>query len=167
MNDVDQQAQSVALLRYGLIADLVQMKSGSTGLYARIREKAAAEHTISGTTRTRVAAETIRDWLKRYRRGGFDALLPRRRVDRGRPRAIPEPVAELLCSLKEQKPALSVRLLIREARAPQELSHRLPRRRDARRAVLRVRLVGKHSSVPACVQAGAGAPRAAGASLRR
>src|SRR5690606_27380510 len=97
----DQHAQSVALFRYGLIADLAQLKPG-TGLYARIREKAAAEHTIPGTTRTRVAAETIRDWLKRYRRGGFDALVPRRRADRGRARSIPEPVAELLCSLKEQ-----------------------------------------------------------------
>src|SRR5690606_22075060 len=126
MNDVDQHAQSVALFRYGLIADLAQMKSGSAGLYARIREKAAAEYTIPGTTRTRVAAETIRDWLKRYRRGGFDALVPRRRADRGRARAIPEPVAELLCSLKEQKPALSVRLLIREARATGAVPPELP-----------------------------------------
>ena len=100
MTNVDNQAQSVALFRYGLIADLAQLKPG-TGLYARIREKAAAEHTIPGTTRTRVAAEMIRDWLKRYRRGGFDALVPRRRADRGRARAIPEPIAELLCSLKE------------------------------------------------------------------
>lgn len=108
------------------IADLVQLPPGSKGLYARIREKAAAEYTIPGTTRTRVAAETIRDWLKRYRRGGFDALLPRRRADRGRPRAIPEPVAELLCSLKELKPALSVRLLIREARATGQVPPELP-----------------------------------------
>lgn len=126
MNDVDQHAQSVALFRYGLIADLVQMKADKKGLYARIREKAAAEHTIPGTTRTRVAAETIRDWLKRYRRGGFDALVPRRRADRGRARAIPEPIAELLCSLKEQKPALSVRLLIGEARATGKVPPELP-----------------------------------------
>lgn len=126
MTDVDRHAQSVALFRYGLIADLAQLPPGSKGLYARIREKAAVEHTIPGTTRTRVAAETIRDWLKRYRRGGFDALMPRRRADRGRARAIPEPVAELLCSLKELKPALSVRLLIREARATGEVPPELP-----------------------------------------
>jgi hypothetical protein len=36
MTDVDNQAQSVALFRYGLIADLVQLKP-LTGLYARIR----------------------------------------------------------------------------------------------------------------------------------
>jgi transposase InsO family protein len=125
MTDVDNQAQSVALFRYGLIADLAQLKP-RTGLYARIREKAAAEHTIPGSTRTRVAAETIRDWLKRYRRGGFDALMPRRRADRGRARAIPEPVAELLCSLKEQKVALSVRLLISEARATGQVPPELP-----------------------------------------
>jgi putative transposase len=126
MTDVDQHAQAVALFRYGLIADLAQLPPGSAGLYARIREKAAADYTIPGTTRTRVAAETIRDWLKRYRRGGFDALMPRRRADRGRSRAIPEPVAELLYSLKELKPALSVRLLIREARATGQVPPELP-----------------------------------------
>jgi transposase InsO family protein len=126
MTDLDPHHQAVALFRYGLIADLAQLPPGSPGLYARLREKAAAEHTIPGTTRTRVAAETIRDWLKRYRRGGFDALMPKPRADRGRSRAIPEPVAERLCTLKEQHPALSVRRLIRQARASGLVPPELP-----------------------------------------
>jgi hypothetical protein len=67
---------AVALFRYGLIADLVHLPPGAKGLYERIGEKAAADHTIPGSTRTRVAAETLRDWLKRYRAGGFDVLVP-------------------------------------------------------------------------------------------
>ncbi len=63
----------VALFRYGLIADLVQLPPGSAGLSQRLQEKAAREYTIPGTTRTTVAPETLRDWLKRYRHGGFDA----------------------------------------------------------------------------------------------
>src|SRR5690606_20872199 len=149
MNDVDHQAQSVALFRYGLIADLVQMKADKKGLYARIREKAAAEHTIPGTTRTRVAAETIRDWLKRYRRGGFDALVPRRRADRGRARSIPEPVAELLCSLKEQNLALSVRLLISEARATGQVPPEIPLPLSTvHRLIARVGSMAKKSEPP-------------------
>ena len=72
--------QAVALFRYGLIADLACLKPGSKGLYALIEHKAAAEYAIPGSTRTRVAAETLRDWLKAYRRGGFDALLPKPRA---------------------------------------------------------------------------------------
>ena len=82
MSDPDtEHRHAVALFRYGLIAELIHLEPGS-GLYQRIREKADAEHTIPGSTRTRVAAETIRDWLKRYRAGGFDALMPKLRADR-------------------------------------------------------------------------------------
>jgi transposase len=35
-----------------------------------------------------VAAETLRDWLKAYRRGGFEALLPKQRADRGQVRTV-------------------------------------------------------------------------------
>ena len=118
--------QAVALFRYGLIADLVRLKPGSKGLYAKIADKAAAEYTIPGTTRTRVAAETIRDWLKRYRHGGFDALLPKPRADRGQSRSLPAPVVDVLLEIKEGNPALSVQLVIREARQRPEVPADLP-----------------------------------------
>ena len=117
---------AVALFRYGLIADLVHLPPGTKGLYERIGEKAAASYTIPGSTRTRVAAETLRDWLKRYRAGGFDALLPRPRADRGRTRALPEAVVDLLVTLKEDQPKLSVPLLIRAARASGQVPPELP-----------------------------------------
>ena len=102
MNDSDVNHQhTVALFRYGLIADLALLPPGSKGLYAQIAQKAANEYTIPGTTRTRVAAETIRDWLKRYRRGGFDALLPKARADRGQSRSLPAQVADALLEIKE------------------------------------------------------------------
>ena len=72
-----QYRQALALFRYGLIAEFIQLPAGSRGLYARLRDKARAEYTIPGSTRTRVAPETLRHWLKDYRRGGFDALLPK------------------------------------------------------------------------------------------
>ncbi|MDE0218426.1 MAG: helix-turn-helix domain-containing protein [Spirochaetaceae bacterium] len=53
------------------------------------------------TLRTRVAAETLRDWLQLYRRGGF-----------GRPRRLAPEVAELLIALKTTHPAWSVRQVI-------------------------------------------------------
>jgi transposase InsO family protein len=127
MNDSDVNHQhTVALFRYGLIADLAQLPPGSKGLYARIAKKAANEYTIPGSTRTRVAAETIRDWLKRYRRGGFDALLPKVRADRGQSRSLPAQVADALLEIKEGNPKLSVQLVIREARQRPEIPAELP-----------------------------------------
>ncbi|MGH7261370.1 MAG: helix-turn-helix domain-containing protein [Nitrospiraceae bacterium] len=126
-DDPEQQhRQALALFRYGLIADLIQRPPGTQGLYARIQEKAAIPYTIPGSTRTRVAPETLRDWLKRYRHGGFEALLPKPRSDRGRPRLLPEAVADLLVSIKEDHPKLSVPLVIREARASGHVPADLP-----------------------------------------
>jgi transposase InsO family protein len=107
---------AVALFRYGLLADLLHLAPGDRSLHARLHEKAAQTYTIPGTTRRRVAAETLRDWLYAYRRGGFDALKPKPRADQGRARALPQTVADHLCALKEQHPAYSVALVISTAR---------------------------------------------------
>jgi transposase InsO family protein len=119
-------AQAIALFRYGLIADLVRLPPATKGLYALIEQKAAGEYSIPGSTRTRVAAETIRDWLQAYRRGGFEALLPKPRADRGRSRALPAAVVEALLSAKEGNPKLSVALVIRAARQSPEVPADLP-----------------------------------------
>jgi transposase InsO family protein len=127
MNDaLSDHRQAVALFRYGLIADLAQLPPGTKGLYAQIQAKAERDYVIPGSTRTRVAPETIRDWLGHYRRGGFEALLPKPRVDRGRPRALPPQVVDVLLGIKEGNPALSVQLVIREARDHPEVPPELP-----------------------------------------
>ena len=104
--------REVALFRYRLIGDLAQLPPGTPGLKAQLRAKAEQPYTIPGTLRTRVAAETLRDWLQHYRRGGFDALYPKRRADLGRPRRLAPEVAELLIALKTTHPAWSVRQVI-------------------------------------------------------
>jgi transposase InsO family protein len=96
-------------------------RPGAEGLYAQIAEKAERDYVIPGTTRTRVAAETIRHWLKRYRAGGFDALSPKPRADRGRPRKIPDDIAEALSAIKEAHPELPVRGVIEQARVDGQL----------------------------------------------
>jgi len=110
--DVDQ----VALFRYGVIADVLHLDPKKRELSARLREKADLDYAIPGSFRRRVAAETMRGWLKAYRRGGFEALLPQARSDRGRSRAIEQAVADMLCAIKEDRPALTVPLVISAAR---------------------------------------------------
>ncbi len=110
-------AHQVALFRYGLIAEFVRQPPGTPGLYQRLEAIAAEEHQIPGTSRTRVAVETLRDWIKRYRDGGFDALVPKRRADRGTARALSAAISEALLAIKEDNPKLSVRLAIHQAKA--------------------------------------------------
>jgi transposase InsO family protein len=111
----DTMRQKIGLFRYGLIADLLH-GTGKRGLYRRLDEKAKLTYDIPGTYRDRVAAETIRDWLTAYRRGGFEALLPKPRCDMGSARAVPRETADLLCHLKESEPDLSVKALIAKVR---------------------------------------------------
>ena len=124
----DKLQEQVALFRYGIIADFVNLPPGSKGLYAQIRKKAEQDYVIPGARRTRVAGETIRSWLKKYRRGGFDALLPKERTDKGKARKLPLEVSDLLLAVKEEAPELTVPLVIKKAmstgRVPDDI--RLP-----------------------------------------
>lgn len=112
----DKTREQMALFRYGLIADLVHREQSEKGLYPLLREKAERVYEIPGSRRTRVAAETIRDWLVAYRRGGFDALRPQVRRDQGRARAIPQQIADLLCQIKDETPTLPVSAVIDRVR---------------------------------------------------
>lgn len=114
-SDAERRKQ-VALFRYGLIADMVQLPLHHRGLYKLLGEKAEREYEIPGTLRRHVAAETMRGWLRDYRRGGFDALMPKVRSDLGAARAIPAHVVDLLCELKDTDPDLSIPLVIKKAR---------------------------------------------------
>jgi transposase InsO family protein len=109
--------EQVALFRYGIIADFVNLPPGSKGLYAKIKNKAGRDYSIPGSRRTSVAEETIRSWLKKYRQGGFEALLPKERADKGKARKLPLEVADSLLEVKEKEPELTVPLVIKKARA--------------------------------------------------
>jgi transposase InsO family protein len=108
----DKLREQIALFRYGVIADLLHRPKGERGLYTLLKQKAQQDYQIPGSLRRRVEVETMRDWLMAYRQGGFEALHPKRRSDQGQSRAIPQAVADLLCSLKEETPTLTVPLLI-------------------------------------------------------
>ena len=41
-----------------------------------------------------IAASTLERWYYNYKRGGFDALIPKRRCDTGQPRKLDEDITE-------------------------------------------------------------------------
>jgi transposase InsO family protein len=110
-----QQREQIALFRYGLVAELLHLRP-SEGLYKKLEEQASKSYAIPGTTRTRVAAETVRGWLGQYRKDGFEGLMPRARKDVGSTRALPQEVLDLLVTLKEENPRLTVPQVIADAR---------------------------------------------------
>lgn len=108
--------EQIALFRHTLIARLLP-----TDLTAKQRQQEMARivsevHQIPGSLRTRVAQSTLREWLRLYNQGGFEALKPRQRIDSGHPRALAPELAEQLLAIKESEPELSIRLIIDQAR---------------------------------------------------
>jgi putative transposase len=117
-----ERAEQIALFRYGLISDLVHPAAGdeTRRLYERLRDKAAKSYCIPGSRRTRVAVETLRDWLSAYKAGGFDALRPKPRADMGHARAIPQALTDLLVMLKDEHRDWTVAMVIGAARSMDE-----------------------------------------------
>src|SRR5690606_9284018 len=104
--------EEIALFRYGLIADVVRVEPGTRGIYELLRKKSAQEYDIPGSSRVRIAPETMRYWVKLYRKHGFAALYPRPRSDRGKPRSLPAEVVDMLLHIKEESPKLTVKQVV-------------------------------------------------------
>ena len=105
-------SERVALFRHGLIAPLLPKDLTARQRQRTIERIVTAEHQIPGTLRTRVAETTLRDWLRDYRAGGFDALKPKRRIDASHSRALAPALVERLLQLKEAQPERSIRKVI-------------------------------------------------------
>jgi transposase InsO family protein len=101
-----QQAQSIALWRYQIIAPLLALSGPRGSLKLAIARLAGhpQQHPVKGPTR--VAFGTIEEWLYRYKRHGFDALQPQARSDRGHSRAIDDDLAEQIEAMARARPEL-------------------------------------------------------------
>jgi transposase InsO family protein len=108
--------ERVALFRHRLIAQLLPEDLTARQRQQTIERIVSADHHIPGTRRTRVAESTLRDWLRDYRAGGFDALKPKRRIDAGHPRALDPALVERLLQVKEAEPDRSIRRIIDKLR---------------------------------------------------
>jgi len=111
---VESKAEKIALFRYGLIAPLVLEPLPHGELTRRAQEIAARHYEIPGSQRTSVTVDTLLDWALRYRRGGFEALAPQPRRDRGQSRTITPQLADLIERLKRENPHRTGTTLLRE-----------------------------------------------------
>lgn len=111
---MDAKAEKLALFRYGLIASLVIETLPRGELTRRAQEIAARHYDIPDSKRTAVSIDTLLDWAGRYRNGGFEALAPKPRQDRGQSRAVTPQLASLIERLKRENPHRTGTTLLRE-----------------------------------------------------
>lgn len=110
--DEGERETEIALFRYGLIAPLLFAAPDPGQLEAALRQVAGKTYQIPYSSRNRVSVSTLRRYLARYREGGFDALRPQPRADKGTVRAFPPAVLEAAMALRAQQPARTTPMLV-------------------------------------------------------
>jgi len=113
MNKNDKRLQT-ALFRYGVIARLVSRRP-------KDREEAQAlkDQVLSTTweypdgTARHVPESTVRHWVRRYRKQGFNGLFDDIRNDKGSCKAIPDEILDRAEELRKENPRRSVQKVIR------------------------------------------------------
>src|SRR6266487_392807 len=111
---MDVKAEKLALFRYALIAPLVLEALPRGELSRRAEEIASRLYDIPGSKRRTVSVDTLLDWATRYRSGGFEALAPKPRQDRGQSRTITPQLASLIERLRRENPHRTGTTLLRE-----------------------------------------------------
>src|SRR5947209_16554363 len=97
---MEDKRQATALFRYSLIRELDDPELGPRERGARIRTLATTGHAFDGQ-RVVVTSATLRRWLRAWRAGGFQALVP---VIRRQPNRTPAEVLEAAEALKREAP---------------------------------------------------------------
>jgi putative transposase len=100
-----ERAAAIGLFRYRLICPALDDGLSSKQRGKLVREIAARIHTDPFGNQTRISRETLDRWIRRYRAGGFEALVPapRRLATR-----TDVQVLELAASLKRENPTRTV-----------------------------------------------------------
>ena len=100
-------AAQVAQFRFALIAPLIQglaTDASNTAYYKRITKEPL---TLPNGQTVRYSWKTPQKWHSLYLKGGFDALMPKTRSDKGVSRSLTDTAIEEIFRLKEKYPRLN------------------------------------------------------------
>ena len=109
-----ERARAIGLFRYMLIREAADPALSSRQRGAMVRDLAGREHEDPSGRPVRLTRWTLDRWIKEWRQGGFDALVPSPR--QSQPRTPPE-VMELAAALKKENPARTAAQVQRILRA--------------------------------------------------
>jgi transposase InsO family protein len=105
--------QAVALWRLGVLGPLTSARLEHGDRRRYFAEAASRTHERPDGTRVQISARTIEAWYYAWVRGGFRALFPEDREDRGKSRAICPEIAEHVLRAKRERPRRSIRRITR------------------------------------------------------
>jgi putative transposase len=108
-----ERARAIGLFRYQLIREAADPALSSKARGRLVRQIAAAEHLDPAGRCVRVSRDTLDRWIRAWRAGGFDALVPSPRQSSPR---LPVEVIEMATALKRENPertAAQVRRILR------------------------------------------------------
>jgi transposase InsO family protein len=106
--------EKLALKRYQLISPVLAEPARAQNEY--FRKQAEIEHEFPRYGLRKVRVSTMKAWLKKYRKGGFDLLKPKNRSDGGRPKRFTEDLLKTIEITCEAHPSLSVQKLYEQLR---------------------------------------------------
>lgn len=101
--------EQIALVRYKLICPVLAEPGRVQNAY--FRKQAAVPHVFPHYGTRKVAVSTMKAWLKKYKKDGFQGLKPKSRSDAGRPRRINEKMLHAIRARCKAYPHLSVQKL--------------------------------------------------------
>src|SRR6185436_18768287 len=96
-----ERARMIGLFRYQLIREAADPGLSTRARGRLVRAVAATEHLDPTGRRVRVSRDTLDRWIRAWRRGGFDALVPSPRQSTPR---LPAEVIEIAVALKRENP---------------------------------------------------------------
>ena len=111
----DNRAEAVALARFSLISKVQELLAQHVPLKIALETVASSSAVANpeGVSQS-VAVRTLEDWWYAHARGGFAALHPKGRSDRGVPRKLTPELEQLIVAQAKVHPAIPIKVLYRQ-----------------------------------------------------
>lgn len=101
--------QAIALFRYSLIAPLLTNTYTQKSQIEYLKEISAKKYDTPQGMKREYAPETIKEWLRLYRKHGIDGLYPKTRSDKGVLRKLSPAAKEFIVLSKQNSPKRSAK----------------------------------------------------------
>lgn len=108
---MDKNSNDLALFRFSLIAPAVNDTYDANSQMQFFRDIASKIYTLPDGSKVQFSSGAIKKWFLNYKKGGFEALIPKTRKDLGRPRSLDFASIEKIHTLKEKFPYITGKMI--------------------------------------------------------
>ena len=110
----EEERSQEALFRHAVLGEVLSRSLRRGELRPLLQQLAEQTFTDERGRPRRMAVKTLEQWVYQYRQGGWEALQPQPRRDRGSSRVLASELVELVVALKREDPGRSAYLILRE-----------------------------------------------------